>query len=68
LARLSRRSRRAGALPAPLGGTSPDGTYVLTKNEGLSTGERQRAVHSSQTLEIAGADDIALVSDDLPAG
>ena len=58
-----------GTLPAPLGGTIVDGTYVLTKDDAYPPVTVSVPFHSSQTLEIAGAVmDVALVSDDVPAG
>jgi len=59
----------SGALPAPLGGTIADGTYVLTKDEAYPPVSVSVPFHSSQTLEIAGAVmNVALVSDEFPAG
>jgi hypothetical protein len=58
----------SGAVPAPVGGTIADGTYVLTMDEAYPPVTADVPTHKRITLQIAGTTmDAAIENDDLGA-
>ena len=63
------QEQASGALPAPMGGTVLDGTYVLTRSQAYPPVTADIPAHTKETLQIAGTVlDVAVTSDDFPSG